>query len=73
MFAFFDTIINLISSVITFLSNSIKMIVQLFGMTVQGVLYLQSVSAYLPSFVLPFILSIILIAVFKFILSLGSR
>ncbi len=73
MFAFFDTIINLISSVITFLGNSIKMIVQLFGMTVQGVLYLQSVSAYLPSFVLPFILSIILIAVFKFILSLGSR
>ena len=73
MFAFFDTIINLISSVITFLSNSIKMIVQLFGMTVQGVLYLQSVSAYLPPFVLPFILSIILIAVIKFILSLGSR
>lgn len=73
MFAFFDTIISIISSVIDFIVGSVRMLVHIFSLSLDGLLYIQFVFAYLPLFVLPFFISILVIGVAKFILSLGSK
>lgn len=69
MFAFFDFVIELITTVVNFVINLFEMIVYFITFVVQGVAYVGTCIVYLPSWVLPFITAVIAFSVITFLIN----
>lgn len=69
MFAFFDTIINLISVVIGFVEHSIQSVVTFIGQICTGILFLTNTIANLPPFCQGFLLTVVSISVIAALIS----
>lgn len=69
MFAFFDTIINILSTAINFVINLVKMIGYLLGYIVQGVAWVTAALAYMPAWVLPFVTAMVAFSVILFLVN----
>lgn len=71
MFQFFETLFNMISSVVGFVVKSLANVTQLFINAAQGVAFVSFVFAYMPGFLQIIIASLLGLAVVKFILNFG--
>lgn len=73
MFQFFDSILNLIKSVIGFVVNTFNSVIDLFINVGQGLVLTSLIFQFLPGFLSVIFLSLLGIAIVKLILSLGER
>lgn len=73
MFQFFETLLNLISTGIDFILNSFQQVIALFTNAVSGLAFISLAFNYMPGFLQPILVSLLGIAVVKFILNLGGN
>lgn len=69
MFAFFDFIVDLISTAVDFVVNLFKMLLFMITFIVQGFAYVGTCLVYLPPWVLPFISAVIAFSVIMFLIN----
>lgn len=69
MFAFFDTIISLITTVISFVGNMILTILYVFEFVLDGIVYVFSSIAYLPPWISAFVMASIGFSVVMFLIN----
>lgn len=66
---FFDIIITLFETVVNFVLNTFKMLGFVISFIAQGFVYTVQIIAYLPPWVLPFVLAVIGFSVVMFIIN----
>ena len=69
MFAFFDFIVDLITTAVDFVVNLFKMLLFMITFIVQGVVYVGTCLVYLPAWVLPFVTAVIAFSVIMFLIN----
>ena len=73
MFQFFETLFDLISSVIGFFVNTNASVGRLFINAFEGVVFVSFIFGYMPGFLSIVIASLLGLAVVKFILNFGGN
>lgn len=69
MFDFFDVIITMLDTVVGAVVKFFEMLLFIISFIAQGVVYAMSCIAFLPAWVLPFVLAVIGFSVVMFILN----
>lgn len=73
MFQFFESLLNIIKSVVAFFVNSVSSVIDLFVNVSQGLVLTSLIFQYLPGFLSVIFVSLLGIAIVKLVLSLGQR
>lgn len=69
MFKFFDTLISFLQTIVTFVANFILTIIYVISFVLKGVVYVFTIVAYLPPWVMAFVVAVIGFSVVLFILN----
>lgn len=69
MFDFFDSIISFLETIVTFVVNTILTIIYVFEFILRGITYVFTIIAYLPPWVMSFVVAVIGFSVIMFILN----
>lgn len=69
MFKFFDTLISFLQTVVTFVANFILTIIYVISFVLKGVVYVFTIIAYLPPWVMAFVVAVIGFSVVLFIIN----
>lgn len=73
MFQFFESLLNIIKSVIAFFVNTVNSVIDLFVNVSQGLVLTSLIFQYLPGFLQVIFVSLLGIAIVKLVLSFGQR
>lgn len=69
MFKFFDTIIAFLQTIVNFIGNFILTIIYVIDFIFEGVIYTFTIIAYLPPWVMAFVVAVISFSVIMFIIN----
>ena len=69
MFKFFDTIISFLQTIVNFIGNSILTIIYVIDFIFEGVIYVFTIIAYLPPWILAFVVAVISFSVIMFLIN----
>lgn len=69
MFKFFDTLISFLQTIVTFVANFILTIIYVISFVLKGVVYVFTIIAYLPPWVMAFVVAVIGFSVVLFIIN----
>lgn len=72
MFNFFESLFNIISSVVEFFKNSYQTVINVFNMTIDGFHFVIGFYQIIPDFLKPFLFALLSIAVIKMVINLGG-
>lgn len=73
MFQFFESLLNIIKSVVAFFVNTANSVIDLFVNVSQGLVLTSLIFQYLPGFLQVIFVSLLGIAIVKLVLSFGQR
>lgn len=69
MFNFFDTIIAFLQTIVNFIGNFILTIIYVIDFIFEGVFYVFTIIAYLPPWVMAFVMAVIGFSVIMFLIN----
>lgn len=69
MFNFFDTIISFLQTIVNFIGNTILTILYVIDFIFEGVFYVFTIIAYLPPWVMAFVVAVISFSVIMFLIN----
>lgn len=69
MFDFFDIIISFLQTVVNFIANTILTIIYVIDFIFEGVFYVFTIIAYLPPWVMAFVVAVISFSVIMFLIN----
>ena len=69
MFKFFDTIISFLQTIVNFIGNTILTIIYVIDFIFEGVIYVFTIIAYLPPWVMAFVIAVISFSVIMFLIN----
>lgn len=72
MFKFFNTIINLISTIGTYIADAVESLINLIGAIVKGMGYAFELVNKLPDFVIVFMIALVGFSIVTFIINKGD-
>lgn len=72
MFNFFNTIVNLISTIGTFIADAVENLINLIGAIVKGMGYAFQLVNKLPEFVIVFMIALLGFSIVTFIINKGD-
>lgn len=68
MFNFFDTIISFLQTIVNFIGNFLLTIIYVIDFILEGIFYVFTIVAYLPPWVMAFVMAVISFSVLSFII-----
>ena len=72
MFQFFESVANILKTVVNFIVDLVQMLFNLIGLIVKGFGFLTRVVAELPPFLIPFAMGFVALAILYQVLNKGS-
>lgn len=69
MFKFFDTLISFLQTIVTFVASFMLTIIYVISFVLKGVVYVFTIIAYLPPWVMAFVVAVIGFSVVLFIIN----